>query len=207
VPVPRAGRLAALAASCVATVALLAACGGGSKPAASTADPTNTGAAGFQAYLACLSQHGVTLPSQAARARPTFSFTPGTRPTRSPGSGFGGGGRGFGGGGGFGGGFNFDPNSPPTGVDQATWSAALTACKSLQPTFGGGTRGGSNFNNSAFTAYRNCLSDHGMKFPSTGAGGGGLNFNTADPTVAAALKACAPLRPTGGPNVSPSPTG
>lgn len=200
----RAGRLAVLAASCVAAVALLAACGGGSKPASASVEPTNSGAAGFQAYLACLSQHGVTLPSQSARPRPTGSFT------RSPGAGGFGGGRGAGGGfpggGGFGGGFNFDPNNPPAGVDQATWSAALTACQSLRPALGN-RGGGNNFNNSAFTAYRNCLSDHGMKFPSTGAGGGGFNFNTADPTTAAALKACAPLRPTGRPTAAPSPSG
>lgn len=198
-PVHHAGRLAAFVASCAAAVALLAACGGGSKPAAS-ADPTSTGPATFQAYLACLSQHGVTLPSESARPRPTFSFSPGTRPGRSPGTGGFGGGRGFGGGG-----FGLDPNNPPAGVDQATWSAALTACQSLRPAFG--NRGGNAFNNSAFTAYRNCLSDHGMKFPSAGPGGGGFGFSTADPTTAAALKACAPLRPTGRPTAAPSPTG
>lgn len=195
-PVPRAGRVVALAASCVAAVSLLAACGGSGKPAA--AADTRTNAAGIQAYTACLSQHGVTLPSRSAQARPSFTFSPGTRPSRSPGSGgFGGGGRGFGGG------FT-DPADPPAGVDAATWAAALTACRSLLPTFTGG-QGTGGFNNSAFTAYRNCLSDHGMNMS---AGPGGFNnFNTADPTVAAALKACAPLRPTGRPTASPSPTG
>jgi hypothetical protein len=193
VPVSRVARVAGLVASCVTAVTMLAACGGGSgNPAAGAGAPSGT--AGFQAYVACLTQHGVTLPSQDTRGRP--SFAPGTRPSRSPGGG------GFGGrGGSFGGGFGLtDPNNPPAGVNPATWSAALTACKSLQPTL---NRGDGGFNNSALTAYRNCLSDHGLNFS---AGPGGFNFNTADPKVAAALKACEPLRPTGRPNPSPSPS-
>jgi hypothetical protein len=193
-PVSRAARAVGLVASCLAAVAMLAACGGGAGTPAASGTPSG-GAVGIQAYLACLTQHGVTLPSEATRPRPSFSFTPGARSSRSPGSGgFGGGsgGRGFG---------LTDPNNPPAGVDAATWSAALTACRSLQPTFTG--RGNGGFNNSAFTAYRNCLSDHGLTFS---AGPSGLTFDTTDPTVAAALKACAPLRPTGRPTASPSPT-
>lgn len=199
-PVSRAARAVGLVASCVTAVTMLAACGGGSGTGNPPAAPGPTGTASFQAYLTCLTQHGVTLPSSATRPRPSFS--PGTRPSRSPGpggfgGGFGGGGRGFGGGG-----FGLtDPNNPPTGVDAATWGAALTACKSLQPTFN--RNGGGGFNNSAFTAYRNCLSDHGLTFST---GPGGFNFSTADPKVAAALKACAPLRPTGRSNPSPSPS-
>ncbi|HKD96093.1 MAG TPA: hypothetical protein VKB69_00700 [Micromonosporaceae bacterium] len=193
----RVARLAGLAASCAVAVTMLAACGSSGKTPATAADTQTRGTTGFQAYLACLTQHGVTLPSQAARARPSFTFSRGARPTGSPGSGGFGGGRGFGGfGGGFGGGF--DPNSPPAGVDQATWSAALTACQSLQPTFNGG-----GFNNSALTAYRNCLSDHGLNLSP---GPGGFNFDTADAKIAAALKACAPLRPTGRPGGQPTPS-
>jgi hypothetical protein len=73
----------------------------------------------------------------------------------------------------------------------------LAACKSLQPTFGGGGGG-----NSAFTAYRNCLQSHGV---STSSGTSGLN--TADPKVAAAIKTCAPLRPAGSPSTAPSTNG
>ncbi|HEY7175965.1 MAG TPA: hypothetical protein VH442_13695, partial [Micromonosporaceae bacterium] len=162
--------------------------------------PTASGrAAGIQAYVTCLSQHGVTLPSRAPGAgrsgapRPRPSFT-GPRPSRSPGGGFGGGG--FGGGfGGFGG-FFANPSNPPAGVSAATWSAALSACKSLQPAAAGG-----GFNNSQFTAYRNCLQSHGVTFS-----GGANPPSTSDPKVAAALKTCAPLRPSAPPRGSNAPT-
>ena len=185
-----AGRRCTLVLAGATAVWVLAACGGvtAAKPVAAT---------GFPAYLACLNQHGVRLPSRAPGPRPSFT---GPRPSRSPGSdgrGLGGGGfgGGFGGGGGGGGGFAGDPNNPPPGVDAATWSAALTACQPLRPAPGPG------FANSAFAAYRNCLSAHGVTF-SRGPGG----LGTADPKVAAALATCAPLRPTGRPGVQPSPT-
>lgn len=185
-----------------AALVVLAGCGGSSKgtPAAS---PTN-GAANIQAYVSCLNKNGVTiaLPSRGPGARP--SGAPNPRSSRSSGAGRGTGG-GFGGGGfgggGFGGGLFNDANNPPTGVSQATWTAALAACKSLEPTFNrGGTGGG--FNNSQFTAYRNCLQSHGVR--SSGAPGA---TNTADPKVAAALKTCQPLRPTGRPTGTPSTNG
>jgi hypothetical protein len=69
----------------------------------------------------------------------------------------------------------------------------MQACASLRPT------GGPGGNNSAFAAYRNCLSEHGVTL-------NGGPVNTADPKYAAALKACAPLRPTGRPQPSPSPS-
>ena len=186
-----------------AALLVLAACGGSSKSAA--ASPTSGGQnaqANLQAYVSCLNKHGVTiaLPSRAPGAgvrpsgapRPTRS--PGApRPSRSPGSS-----GGFGGGN-FGGGLFNDANNPPTGVSQTTWTAALAACKSLQPTFNRGSAGG--FNSSQFTAYRNCLQSHGV---SASTGGG---FNTADPKVAAAMKTCAPLRPTGRPSGAPSTNG
>jgi hypothetical protein len=170
-------RVAGLVFAGVAAVGLLTACGGGSgKQAASSSSSSSS--SGFQAYVACLSQHGVTLPSFSPRPRPSV------RVSRSPGTdGFGGGG--FGGGGFVGRGGLGDPNTPPQGVDAATWSSALSACQSLRPTFGG------QQNNSAFTAYRNCLSDHGVTFS-----GGPAGIPTADPKVAAALRTCAPLRPT-----------
>lgn len=176
-------------------VSVLAACGGGSSKSTasgSTASGSTNRANGLAAYTSCLSQHGVTLPSFSARGRPSGgasdrpSGRTSGRPTRSPGTGGGFGGGGFGG----------DANNPPQGVDAATWKAALTACESVRPTFNGGQ------NNSAFTAYRNCLSDHGVTM-STGPNG----MPTSDPKVAAALKTCAPLRPTQGgrPTTAPSP--
>jgi hypothetical protein len=195
---PYATRAAALLLAGLGAVSLLAACSGSGK-AAVTAN--NTGRNGLQAYLTCLSNHGVTLPSRGPGARPSVRPSGAPRPSRSPGTGgggFGGGNGGGFGGGGFGGGFT-DPSTPPSGVDAATWAAALSACQSVQPSFGGGQGG---FNNSAFTAYRNCLSDHGVTFST---GPNGLDPN--DPKVAAALKTCAPLRPSGRPSGSPSASG
>ncbi len=201
---PLAGRIAGLVLTGLTAAAVLAGCGGGSSPTATPsgdASGTTSGATGIQAYLSCLTQHGVALPSRAPGARGTRSpgarpsFSRGPRPSGSAGAGrFGGG---FGGGG-FGGLFN-DPSNPPAGVSAATWTAALTACKSLQPT--AANRGNGGFNNSQFTAYANCLRSHGVTFS---AGPNGLS--TSDPKVAAALKTCAPLRPTGGARPSGAPT-
>jgi hypothetical protein len=228
VKLPLAARIAGLVLTVFAAAAVLAGCGGGSS---STATPSGdasgsaSGAAGIQAYLSCLTQHRVMLPSRAPGAqgtrspgaRPSFGRAP--RPSGSagagrfggggfPSGGFGGGGFGGGGfgGGGFGGGIFNDPSNPPAGVSASAWSAALAACKSLQPT--AARRGNGRFNNSQFTAYANCLRSHGVTFS---AGPNGLS--TSDPKVAAALKTCAPLRPTGGvgpsgpPAPAPSATG
>lgn len=175
---------------------LVAACGASGAPAATPVAQT-----GIQAYLACLSQNGVTIPdatrSPGTRPSGRASVRPSARPSPSPGaSGFGRDGGGFGG-------FGIFGNQPPAGVDQATWDKAMAACSSLRPTAGpsGGPRG----NNSAFTAYRNCLAEHGV----TATAGPG-QLNTADPTVAVAMQACAVLRPTAGPGAggpAPSPSG
>jgi hypothetical protein len=183
-----------------AAVAALAACGSSGNPApASNAD----GANGFAAYTQCLARNGVVLPSFTPN--PSRSARPGGRPSARPSAG-----TGNGGGGGFGGAFGFG-NQPPAGVDQATWDKAMQACASVRPSASPGARGG---NNSALIAYRNCLSEHGVTLASGGPGGGFGGLNTADPKVAAALSACAPLRPTGGPGgfgggprPTPTPTG
>jgi hypothetical protein len=181
-PVSYVVRAAAVATGLVAALGLLAGCGGKSSPSApsNTAAAPSGGNAGFQAYVSCLSQHGVTLPS--ARPRPSGVRPSGVRPSGVRPS------RGFGGGGGFGFG-----NQPPPGVDQATWQAAQQACASVRPSFG--PRAGGN--NSAFAAYRNCLRDHGVTAPNDPA-----RLSTVDPKVAAAMQACAPLRPTAAPSPS-----
>ncbi len=186
-----------------AALAVIAACGSGSGSKPSTAASAGRGN-GFAAYIQCLSQNGVKLPSFARpTGRPSDRPTGAPRPSGSPGSGRGGfgggglGGGGFGGGGFGGGGFGGlfrDANNPPEGVDAATWKAALAACQSKRPTFGGG-----NQYNGQFAAYRNCLRDHGVTF------GQGTNLDTTDPKTAAAMKVCAPLRPT--PNRSGQPNG
>ncbi|MBR7832318.1 hypothetical protein KDL01_03560 [Actinospica durhamensis] len=83
----------------------------------------------------------------------------------------------------------------------------------------------SSSGNSAYSAYESCLSEHGVKLPSGGYGGfgrrsagaggftarptdrpsggfgggfGGGGFASADPSMAAAMQACASDRPTGG---------
>jgi hypothetical protein len=188
-------RAAALVVTGVAAAATLTACGGGGSTNGASPISSVSGATGFEAYLSCLGQHGVTLPSRTPRSpgvRPSFSRGP--RPSGSAGTGRGGFGGGFGGG--LGGLFG-DANNPPAGVSASTWSVALSACKSLQPT--AGSRGG--FTNSQFTAYRNCLQSHGVTFS---AGPDGLS--TSDPKIAAALKTCAPLRPVPSNRPSAAPT-
>ena len=188
-------RVGALLLGAAAVAGLAAGCGGssGTPPANAAANGGN----GFAAYTECLAHNGVVLPSSSAnpRADRTGGVRPSNRPSTRPSGG-------TGNGGGFGGGFLFG-DQPPAGVDQATWDKAMQACASVRPSFG--ANGGAN--NSELVAYRNCLTEHGVTFPSSGARGGGgfAGLNTADPKVAAALNACAPLRPSGGPRPTPTP--
>jgi hypothetical protein len=200
-------RIGGVALAAVAAVTMLAACGGGSpKAAASTSSPSASGAnASIQAYISCLGKNGVTIafPSRSpgTGARPSGRPT-GARPSRSPGAGFGGGFTGGGGGGGaFGGGIFNDPSNPPTGVSATAWTSALAACKSLAPTFNRGGAGGAAGGGAAYQAYLTCLKSHGVT-----ASAAPRSQSTADPKVAAAMKTCAPLRPTGRPTNAPSPT-
>jgi hypothetical protein len=196
-------RMVGLVLGLATTGALLAAglagCGGGKGGAAGAATPGASGSAQqeLQAYVSCLRQHGVTIDIPSGRptafpSRPRGSDRPTARPSADRSAG--GGGFGFGGGAG---GIFGNNGQPPAGVDQATWDAAQQACASVRPSFGAG-RG--NRDNGAMAAYLNCLRDHGVT-PS----GGPNRLNTADPAVASAMQACAPLRPSGAP--SPSATG
>ncbi len=184
----------AIAAFATAGLAVLgvAACG------AESEQQTPSTATGFNAYLSCMAEHGVTIampsggPGQGGGGtgnRPSFdpSNRPssGVRPSGDPSFRPGGGGGGFGGGG-FG-------NQRPEGVDEQTWTQAQEACSSVLPTGGPGGPGGpgaGGTNDSALTAYRNCLADRGVTM-----NGGADQLNTAEPAVAAAMTACAPLRP------------
>jgi hypothetical protein len=178
---------------------VLAACGGssGGSAAASNTSPTTTTPGGtngggrfgtaLNAFRDCMSSHGITItlpnrPRNGDRTPPTT--TPGeTFPPRgSFGGGFGG--RGFG---------NFANRfeTPPAGVDPATYKTALDSCRSKLPTGGGFP------NNSAFQAYRSCLQDHGVTLPSSNSAASGNSFNRNDPKVQAAMKTCAPLLPAG----------
>jgi hypothetical protein len=174
-------RVAALLVALVATAWVLGACGSSSKSNASSNTTAPSGQNGFAAYTDCLRRNGVTLPTAFPRGnRP--SGRPTARPTNRPTVRPSGGNRGGGSGSGFG-------NQPPAGVDAQTWQKAQQACSSLRP-----TGNPQNRNNGAFTAYRNCLADHGVTMSS---GPGQLDSN--DPKVAAALKTCEPLRPTARP--------
>jgi hypothetical protein len=171
---------------------VLAACGGSSGHSASANPPATTttttaggrgGFAALTAFTTCMSSHGVTLPTRTRTGPPGGTRPSGATGTRPSGA--------SGGRGGFGGGGNLADRfaTAPTGVDPTKYAAALAACKSTLPT------GGAAPNNSAFQAYRSCLSDHGVTLPTTG-GAGGINRN--DPKVQAALTACQALLPAGG---------
>jgi hypothetical protein len=188
------GLVLGLATTGALLAAGLAGCGGGKGGAATAATPGASGGVQqeLQAYVACLRQHGVTIDIPSGRPTAFPSRARGSnRPTARPSAD-----RSAGAGGGFGGLFG-DNGQPPAGVDQTTWDAAQQACASVRPSFGAG-RG--NRDNGAAAAYLNCLRDHGVT-SSTGPN----RLNTADPAVAAAVQACAPLRPSGAP--APSPTG
>jgi hypothetical protein len=100
----------------------------------------------------------------------------------------------------------------------------MQACASLRPNGGGGGAFGGR-DSSAMQAFTACLKTHGVVLPtgrpSPAAGapsatpgarrpnGGGAarglrGLQTSDPKVAAALKTCRPLMPTGAPAPNPS---
>jgi hypothetical protein len=182
-------RLGGVAFALVAVAALVAGCGPAGKTTPTSAAPPSGNA--MASYLTCLRNNGVNVPqvnpSGRATARPGTRPSGAPRPSGSPASG-----RGGFPGGGFGGALG---SAAPSGVSQETWDKARKACASLEPSFNPqGRRGGDN---GAFAAYRNCLSDHGVTVS-----GQGDQLNTADPKTAAALQACAPLRPTARPSAS-----
>jgi hypothetical protein len=201
--VRRVTRVLAVTAGLVGVAVLVAACGGGSSKASSTASTTPAvspavsatpsaaasaaGSAGpggrngaaFAAYTACLAQHGVTVPSFSAGARPSGSFS---RPpgglSRPPGASRGPGG----GGGGFGGFGSPDPST----------SAARAACASLLPAgaFGPGTR---TISATTFAAFKSCMSDNGVTITSTDPQTAVRGLDRTDAKTAAALKICQPI--------------
>jgi hypothetical protein len=164
-----------IAAAFVATAGFAAACGGssGSNSAAPTPAATD--------YLTCLKDNGVTIPTGRPSGFPTARGS--NRPTVRPS----GDASGFprGGGGGF-----FGGTGAPNGVDPSAFAKAQQACSALRPSAFPGRRGGG-----VDTAYRNCLSQHGVTVS------GPMNqLNTADPQIAAAEKICAVLRPSATPS-------
>jgi hypothetical protein len=156
---------------------LAAGCGGTSNSTAAgtttAAGQTTTGAAGggFRRlantkFTSCLKAQGVTLPNGGLFRRRANGGRP---PTGQPS-----------GGGAF--------NNPKT-------RAAFQACRQYLPNggqFRGGNGGRPGFNSAAFAKYRQCLTQHGVKFTGGGAFGGA---NVASPAFQAAAKACRALAP------------
>ncbi|WP_155369133.1 hypothetical protein [Catellatospora vulcania] len=186
-------RAALTAAVAIAVLGLAAACGSGDDTADQPASAGQTN--GFAAYAACLKEQGITLPdnfgqgggrpSGAPTARPTNQATarPTVRPSGQPG-GFGGPGGGM---------------RAPDGVSAEKWQQAQQACVAVRPSGGpGGGFGGNRGDNGANAAYRNCLAERGVEFTP------GQQLATADPKVAAAMQACAVLRPTAAPSPAAS---
>lgn len=177
------------AALAFAAVAIFAtACGSDS-----SAPPVAAGASSGTDYASCLRDNGVNLPQFNASNRPTNRPTsrPSGRPTAFPS----GQPRPSGSGGFRGGGGGFFGTAAPDGVDQQTWEKAQKACESLRPTAfpnGGGNGGGGRE-----AAYRNCLTEHGVTVS-----GPVDQLDTADAKVAAAVTACAPLKPSPRPSAS-----
>ncbi|MGI5246434.1 hypothetical protein [Dactylosporangium sp. CA-139066] len=184
------------AALALAAVAFFAAACGSSDDKA----PAAAGAAGGSDYASCLRNNGVDLPQFNASNRPTArpSGFPTARPSRSPGEPRPSGSGGFRGGGGGPGGFF--GTAAPNGVDQQTWEKAQKACESLRPTAfpgGGNGFGGGGGGNGRDAAYRNCLTEHGVTV-----NGSTDQLDTSDAKVAAAVQACAPLKPSPRPSAS-----
>jgi len=173
------------AALALAAVAIFAtACGSSDDKA-----PAAAGASGGTDYASCLRDNGVNIPQINPSGRPSGGTRPSGFPTARPSGEPGPAGSGGFRGGNPGGGGGFFGTVAPSGVDQQAWEKAQKACASLRPTaFPGGNGNGGGGRDAAF---RNCLTEHGIT-ASTGVD----QLDSTDPKVAAALTACAPLRPT-----------
>jgi hypothetical protein len=194
--------IVALAVGC-----LMAGCGSASSTstssasAAATSSSTTTsgsttaaGSGGFSArrtqLVACLKQHGVTLPSRPAGAPPAGGTGTGTTGTGGPPAG---GGGFFGGGGG---GARRFANNPKM----------LAAFKACGANFGfrrGNFAG--RISHTTITKYVDCVRQHGYNLPNPNFSGKGSVFPSnirTNPKFVAASKACqsilVPPRPSGG---------
>jgi hypothetical protein len=181
-------RIGGVALAFAAVVIFATACGASDDKA-----PAAAGASGGTDYTSCLRNNGVNIPQADPSNRPSgrASGFPTARPSGQPRPSGSGGFRG----GGPGGGGVFGGSVAPNGVDQQTWDKAQKACESLRPTaFPGGGNGNGGGRD---TAFLNCLTEHGIT-----ASGPVEQLNASDPKVAAALTACAPLRPSARPSAS-----
>lgn len=155
----------------------LGACGGGSSSTSSKASTngSNTNQA-TAAYRQCLRDHGLSFGRRGSgTSATTDAGGSGVPDTGTPPS----------------------SRAPLTPQQQAQRQAAQQACQSKLPS------GFLQQRQQDLAAYRSCLKDHGVTLPATQstdpfAGNGLRGINRNDPTVQAALKACAPLAPSGG---------
>lgn len=168
----------------------LAACGGSSSASTSTAKAGNSSgngnqasAADMQAYRECLAKNGVSMPTPPANgeSRPPSGESDGT---------------------------------PPSMPDQSTMQAAQKACADLAPA--GGTNPGAapGGGGQEMQAFAQCLTKNGVTLPDPSQSGappanpgsneagatqpsdrGPLGLDTSDPTVKAAVAACADVAP------------
>jgi len=157
-----------LAGSLLFLGAIASACGGSTAtPSASSSSPSGPQNAGRQAYRQCLKDHGVSLPPGFRRRQVASPGTPGQD-----------------------GGFPGGPAQAPSGIDQQKFQDAQQACRDKLPAGGGRGRFGG-----AFMAYRSCLADHGVKFPSPTPSGPPPRIDRSDPALQAAAAACSALLP------------
>ena len=129
-------------------------------------------AGGASAFQQCLRQHGVSLPS----GRPSFGGTP------SPGAGAPAGGGQF-----------------PGGFGSGAGSGAFQACRKYAPAgFGRGGAGAGGL--SAFSAFSNCMKQHGVTL--TGGPGALQSLGSAGGKVKKAFQTCRSLMPQRAPIAS-----
>jgi hypothetical protein len=187
-------KLAALIA-CLAAACLLAACGSASSSSSSSSSAAasrGTGTAARSELVACLKQHGVTLPSRPGGFRRPGAGTSSNGSGTPPAGGFRGGGFfGGGSGGGLGGRFRNNPKL----------QAAFKACGANFPA----GRGRFNFANRrvAVDKFVKCVRQHGYDLPTPNLSGSGPVFPRSiesSKKFEAAARSCASLlAPRGGP--------
>ncbi|MCU1456219.1 MAG: hypothetical protein JWL73_311 [Actinomycetia bacterium] len=166
----------------IATLALVVGLfGGGMAVASAATSPANA----LKAYQKCLANHGVkNLPRGAG------GFGRGAGGTRPPTSSAP---------------TNSTAPTPPRTAPKLTskQKKAMKACQSKLPKRGTGAPGGAapgggpggGPGGAAFQQYTTCLTQHGVTIP---ANGGFRSINPNDPTVQAAMTACASVRPNFG---------
>jgi hypothetical protein len=192
----------AIAVTLIAAIAL-AACGSSSTTGSKTSSSSAAASASSSRtkLAACLKQHGITLPSRPAGAKP---------PSGGAGGGGGYGGGAFGGGGAGAGG--------PGGANGAQSSKFRAAFKACGADFGGGGgrfgrsgAGGFKPTAAALSKFTACVDAHGYKLPKANTSGNGAIFPKSiesNKKFEAAAKACASdLRPSGGPGSGSSGSG